>query len=215
METVEKYGKQNTALENYLMLLNTEPKENQIKINSQAKNSKYLSINYIERLLDEHYNGLWQTSNFRWQVIANEIVGSIDLQVYHPILQNWITRTGSASVMILTASGMPAVVENKIKNTLVKDFPHLKSECIKNAAKGLGVAFGRNLNRQDDNEFESLSEKIETFDEKKELLSKAWELVQDDMRYTDKAVAFKKLQKLSIEKLKNYIKLQQNDSTEV
>jgi hypothetical protein len=43
----------------------------------------------------------------------------------------------------------PSDVDAKIKNTLVKDFPHLKAECIKNAAKSLGKYFGRDLNRGD------------------------------------------------------------------
>ena len=62
----------------------------------------------------------------------------------------------------------PATVENKIKNTLVKDFPHLKAECLKNAAKSLGVAFGRNLNRGEEDEYQYLSESLPELNELQE-----------------------------------------------
>jgi hypothetical protein len=148
------------SIENFQKLLNLHPHKSEVKTNDQAKGAKYLSIGTIERLLDENFSGLWSTENFRWEVVCNEIVGSIDLKVFNPAVKTWITRTGSASTMILTVSGKPATVENKIKNTLVKDFPHLKAECIKNAAKTLGVRFGRNLNRNQEDEPAYLSESL-------------------------------------------------------
>jgi hypothetical protein len=61
---------------------------------------------------------------------------------------------GSAAVMMQYKSktnggdGDPMNFSNKITNTLVKDYPHLTSEMIKNASKRLGNVFGRNLNRK-------------------------------------------------------------------
>ena len=63
--------------------------------------------------------------------------------------------------MIQTVRDKEVIIENKIKNTLVKDFPHLKSECIKNAAKSLGVRFGRALNRGKDDEYQYLTSIVE------------------------------------------------------
>jgi hypothetical protein len=40
-------------------------------------------------------------------------------------------------------------ISAKIHNALEMDFPHLKADCIVNAAKSFGVAFGRDLNRKD------------------------------------------------------------------
>lgn len=161
MEEVVKYGaERNAAIERLQMFLNRDPKADTVKVNTLANNSKYLPIAEVERTLDEVYSGLWSAVNFRWQVIANEVVGSIDLEVVNPANGFVIRRTGVASVMIQTAKDKPAVVENKIKNTLVKDFPHLKAECIKNAAKSLGAAFGRNLNR-DSSEYMPLSEQVD------------------------------------------------------
>jgi hypothetical protein len=164
-EEVAIYNKQQQSNEGLQMLLNQEPSKSEIKTNKMANNSQYLSIATVERLLDENYAGIWNTKNFRWQVVANEIIGSIDLEVYHPAAKMWITRTGAASAMIQTQKGQPITVESKYINTLVKDFPHLKAECLKNAAKSLGVRFGRNLNRGQEEEFSYLSENMQSLSE--------------------------------------------------
>jgi len=158
-EDIIPYNENQRHIEQFQKLLNMHPDKKDIRVNKLANNAEYISVSTIERRLDEIYSGLWQTENFRWEVVANEIVGSIDLRVYHP-KAGWMARTGAAATMILTASGQPATVEHKIKNTLMKDFPHLKSECMKNAAKSLGVIFGRNLNRGKDDEFTYLSESL-------------------------------------------------------
>ncbi len=181
-EQMELYNKNTQKqLEKFQMLLNQYPEKDEIQINKQARGAKYLPIAVIERLLDENYSGLWQTTNFRWQVVANEIIGSIDLQVYHPTERIWITRTGSASAMIQTEKGKPIAVESKYPNTLVKDFPHLKTECLKNAAKSLGVRFGRSLNRGEHEEYNYLSDTVADLSDKQK---QAWGLV-DNAAITD------------------------------
>lgn len=145
------------GLEKFAQKLNEQPDNTEVKINKQAKNSKYLPISFIETKLDEIFAGLWQTENFTWQVIANEIVAKIELVTFHPVA-GWIRRTGSAAVMIQYASQQDASgnkipvnitdISKKITNTLVKDFPHLEAECIKSAAKKFGKMFGRDLNRE-------------------------------------------------------------------
>lgn len=123
--------------------LNMPPLKSEIAINAQANNSEYIPIGIVQNKLDELFQGLWKTEKFTTQVYQNEIIGSIELHVFHPVAQCWIVRTGSASVMIQTAKG----TTDKIKNTLVKDYPHLLSECLKSASKTLGASFGRNLNK--------------------------------------------------------------------
>jgi len=159
------YNKEQASNESLQMLLNQEPSKSEVRVNKMANNSQYLSIATVERLLDENYAGIWNTKNFRWQVVANEIIGSIDLEVFQPAAKMWITRTGAASAMIQTRKGEPITVESKHINTLVKDFPHLKAECLKNAAKSLGVRFGRNLNRGQEEEFSYLSENMQSLSE--------------------------------------------------
>jgi len=129
-------------------VLNKSPNVEDIQKNTLANGALYLPISYIETALDEIFFGLWQTENFKYQIVVNEIIGSIDLVVYHPRLKQWIRRTGAASTPIQLKKGSGVTqVDQKIYNTLVKDFPHLKAECIKNAAKSFGKIFGRDLNR--------------------------------------------------------------------
>jgi hypothetical protein len=158
------------SIERFQEFLNKTPENSAIKTNKMADNSKYLPIGYLENTLDEMFAGLWQTENFRWTVVANEVCGALDLCIFHPVAKTWLKRTGSASVMIQMKSvekggtGDITNIADKIKNTLTKDFPHLKAECLKNACKSLGVLFGRNLNR-DEYDFTPLSEQMDGFDE--------------------------------------------------
>lgn len=133
--------------------LQNQPLETEKQTNPWAENAVYIPIETIEAKLDLYFPLSWQTSNFNWQVIANEIVGSLDLTIYNPVLGAWITRTGAGAAQIQQVSkkkggsGDPTAINEKLQSTLTKDFPHLKAECLKNAAKSLGQTFGRDLNR--------------------------------------------------------------------
>lgn len=141
--------KEKMALERFMKALNTPPNDSEVMTNAHAGNTKYLPISYIEMALDEMFFGMWKTENFRFQVMVNEIVGSIDLHVKHPITGEWIVRTGASATMIRQQKGATiSEVDKKIHNALEMDMPHLKTDCISNAAKSLGKMFGRDLNRK-------------------------------------------------------------------
>ena len=136
-------------LQGFTKIANKKPASDHVLTNSMANNSKYIPIGVIEMKLDELFFGLWSIKNFQTEVIVNEIVGNLELEVFHPVAKVWIIRTGAAAVPIQTKSGSGVYdVENKIKNTLVKDYPHLRAECLKNASKTIGKMFGRDLNRK-------------------------------------------------------------------
>lgn len=135
-------------LDEFVSKLSAEPVSGEVKINKFANNAKYMHISAVESKLDYIFHGLWKVTNFEYTVVANEIIGSLQLHVFHPVAGVWIERTGAASTMIQCKSGTSIGIENKIPNTLTKDFPKLKTECIRNAAKSLGRVFGRNLNRE-------------------------------------------------------------------
>lgn len=145
----------------FTALLNRPPLKSEIAINAQAKNSEYIPIGIVQNKLDEMFQGLWKTENFTSQIYQNEIIGSLELHVFHPVNQCWITRIGSASVMIQENKE----TKEKIKNTLVKDYPHLLSECLKSASKTLGASFGRNLNKVVVDEYQSIPTVGVEFDE--------------------------------------------------
>ena len=153
---------QQAALKNFVEnVLNEPPKKEWIKVNKLAKNSLYLPIQVIEDELNRVFYGLWETKNFSYKNFANEMTASIDLVVVHPVTGQTITRTGTAAVIIQqrklkviddqgnVSYETPEVtdISTKIHNTLGKDMGHLKSECIKNAAKSFGRRFGNDLNR--------------------------------------------------------------------
>lgn len=162
-----------TKLNEFTEALSSKPSETEIKINKQANNSSYIPIEVTESKLDYYFNGLWKTTDFKWQVIANELAGSIQLHIFHPVAGVWLERSGGAGVMIqFKKDSEISDINNKIKNTLVKDVGHLKTECIKNAAKSLGRQFGRNLNRDYDDglgELESMSQSIEDLKDTKDI----------------------------------------------
>ena len=149
--TNDFYAKINER-EQWLKNLNSAPEQTQ-------KNNGFdtIPISVLETMLDEVYLGAWQTSNFRTQVIANEIVGTIDLQVFDPQLKVWLNRSGSAAAMIRQHKDSAITdIGAKLKNGLMMDYPKLESMCLKAACKRLGAKFGRNLNRKFEDEYETL-----------------------------------------------------------
>jgi len=149
-------------LEKFQKMLNSKPKSSDIKINKLARDSKFIPIGIIEKTLDEIFSGLWKAKNFKYIIVVNELVGDLELSVFHPGIQEWITRPGAAGIPITTKKGTDFTdIKNKQINACVTVIGHLKSECIKNAAKSFGEVFGRNLNREDDySSYTPLSERL-------------------------------------------------------
>lgn len=160
-----------TELEKFQRKLNEEPPKNEIQVNEAAGGSIYLPISFVQMKLDELYYGLWESEITHVQVVANEIIGYGYLEVTHPVTGTKIRRAGAGAVMVQMKSekaggnGRISDVENKIKNTLVKDFPHLKAEIEKSAAKTLGKIFGRDLNRKHVDQYNPYSIEGESSDE--------------------------------------------------
>lgn len=162
------------ALQKFAAALNREPAENELGRTPDGK-AKTLPISFVEMTLDEYFFGLWETKGFQWTVIANEVVGSIELTITHPISGEKLTRSGAAAIQIMVNAGTNALdVNNKKSNALDMGFPKLKAECVKNAAQSLGKLFGRDLNRKQADVFKPILKP-----EKKELspLSPEWEAV--------------------------------------
>jgi len=180
-------------------ILSVAPEQRNIRLNKAAKNAKYIPISVVENQLDEIFIGAWEEKEFHYQVVANEIIGSLQLRFFHPILNIWLERTGCASVQIQMKSkdnggdGDITNVRNKITNTLEKDFPHLKAECVKNAARSIGKVFGRDLNRDIEDDYQPLSDTLELANDIKDKLSNCssfdeirtfWELLSKEQQET-------------------------------
>lgn len=121
----------------------------------------YLPIEITEAKLNHYFHGLWETTDFHYSVIVNEVVGHLTLGFFHPVAGVWLRRIGTGGVMIQQKAqyeddgrgGRRKVeqdlmdINRKVANSLEKDMGHLKSDCIKNAAKSIGALFGANLGR--------------------------------------------------------------------
>jgi len=154
------------TLEGFNKMLNEEPDPSEVQVNKFAANSKYLPISFVQNLLDEFFVGLWETKNFTSQVVANEIIGSVTLRYFHPFAKAWIERTGSAAVMIQQSKDADITdIGAKIKNTLGKDYPHLLASCTASAARSIGKAFGRDLNRKFEDSYNPMYSDIASAEE--------------------------------------------------
>jgi hypothetical protein len=141
-------------IQNFQTLLHKEPKAEEIQTNKQANNSRYIPISHLEMKLDEMFFGIWSTKNFQSKTVVNEEVGSIELWYFHPTAKTWLCRIGAGAVMIMQRKDSDITdVGAKIKNTMTKDFPHLKAECFRNACLSLGKSFGRDLNREFEDQY--------------------------------------------------------------
>lgn len=134
------------ALEDFNRLLNKPVPAKHQNIHQGAT---YVPVGYMETTLDSLYFGLWQTKNITVDVKTNEIVATLELGVFHPVLKQWIWRAGTGSVPIQQRSGsqISSMVDTKIKNAIQKNAPAAKAFAFKNAAQSLGTVFGRDLNR--------------------------------------------------------------------
>lgn len=168
------------------------------------KEVKYLPISYLEMMLDEFYFGLWETTNFTWSQIGNEITGKLELKVFHPVAKVWITRTGISAIQIMVDSypgkkpdkkDYKATQEyNKARNAWALDlqnkkpsalsngtFSALKAFCFKNACISLGSRWGRDVNREFVDQFKPWIKDIEkTVVEYRQKVEKALDMYQDD-----------------------------------
>jgi hypothetical protein len=160
-------------LDNFTSRLSKIPDHKELQKTPDGK-AFYLPIDFIETSLDELFFGLWETKNFEWKAIANEITASITLRVFHPTAKVWIERIGAASIAVMVdalpknpdgsekLSGQEKNrwyldLANKKPSALDMGLPKLKTDCVKNAALSLGNIFGRNINRKHIDNFKPLS----------------------------------------------------------
>jgi len=203
-EQLNKFIRQ---LQDFQGICNTQVEADKLEDLPKAKGApagvKYLPISFMEMTLDEIYFGMWETVNFQWKQIGNEIAGSLDLRVFHPVAKQWLTRTGAGAAVIMTDAfteeypknaSQQEIAEYKVRKNkwaLNLDnkkagalqnggFAAFKADCFKNACLSLGKYFGRDVNRKHFDNYNPLVPDLEDVKEKlmKEL-SDLVALVQD------------------------------------
>lgn len=148
-EEFSEVEKRRIALQHFQEKLNREPDPREFQDTPDGK-ARTLPISFVEMTLDEIFLGQWDTVDFKYQQVFNEVIGSLMLSVVHPVTGGQICRTGAASVVITQDANSTIADFNttKKKNALDMSFPKLKAECVKNAAQSLGKVFGRDINRK-------------------------------------------------------------------
>ena len=147
------YNKETSSKEDRIKNLNLEPRGV-----ASLEQWEYLPISAVESLLDSFFDA-WSTRSFDAERFGNDLVGSIILELTFEGETRQLTGTGG--VLIPTIEIPENVVCTDIsKNKHLNDPTNakagetgkalsiVKALCIKNAAKGIGKIFGRDLNRE-------------------------------------------------------------------
>lgn len=135
------------TLQNYKELLNKNPSSKWVRTNPYSNNAKYLPIRIVEELLNEIFP-FWQAKQIgEPKILANSVVVSVELWVFNPIINEWLTYPGIGAVPIELQSGSDPTDFSKINaKSLHKNAPAALSFAINNAAKKIGRLFGSHLN---------------------------------------------------------------------
>lgn len=127
--------------------LSTPPHADVIK---EENGVKYIPIGFIENMLTQLFT-LWRVELLDYKVVFNSLAVSIRLHYYHPNENQWLYQDGIGAVDVQVEKGCSPADLSKIKHGAIqKGLPAAMNYAVKNAAKRLGVLFGRDLNRKID-----------------------------------------------------------------
>lgn len=149
-------------IEDFTKRLNEAPPKEGIEKTPDGK-AETLTISHVEGKLDEIYLRQWGYEKCDFSVIANELCCDVIVWVLDPSTGIKITRAGTAAIAIMVDAAPPEIkadnrlrnqwalsLDNKKPNALKMNRPAVKSLALKNAVQSLGVIFGRNLNRKNE-----------------------------------------------------------------
>jgi hypothetical protein len=202
--------------ENALMvLLNQDPPAVWLKTHPTVKIKNpdntfsphlYLPINRVEYLLTRIF-GKWQVEIKSIQLIANSVLVSVKVHVTNPItkLSEWQEGVGASPIQ--TDAGKGAMDWNYAKSHGVQiAAPIAESYAIKDAAEKWGKIFGKDLNRKDVINYDSLLKSSEvTIDHIMPLYhEKLKSLSADDKKFAERIINAQ--EKASYTKLYNKLK---------
>lgn len=140
-------------------LIKKNPSKSWVKVNPYSQNAKYLPIRIVEELLSEIFP-FWQVKQQgEPKILGNSVVISVDLQVYNPLLNQWMSYAGVGAVPIelekpkynkegqqIGGSRNNIDFEYINSKAMHKNVPSALSFAVNNAAKKIGRLFGSHLN---------------------------------------------------------------------
>ena len=126
----------NQKLHQFITDLNADPNPEHIRKNDDG--SLYVPISIVQNLLDEIFLGQWSFKMTSSTFGRKWARGSGIMEVIHPISGQKISRGGDAGIILV--------------NNLRTDSPRLEAMVLLSCAKKYGRVFGRDLNRNKDDE---------------------------------------------------------------
>lgn len=146
----------------FQVLLNSNPPKSFIKVNDNAKNSEYIPIDKTEYLLTALFIN-WRVEVINYNLIANSIAVHVRLFYKSPITGEELSQDGLGAWPIQTKAGCSPVDFNSITHAAIQmALPSAKSLAIKDASDHIGRIFGKDLNRKDLINYETLNNRFET-----------------------------------------------------
>jgi len=130
-------------------LVNADPKQEWVKVNKYANNSKYIPIGIVETLLQKIFKQ-YRVEVIREGVMFNSVYVTVRLHYLSLLTNEWAYHDGVGAVQLQTKQGSsPAELQNINNNAVMMALPMAKSYAVKDAAEHIGKLFGRDLNRKD------------------------------------------------------------------
>lgn len=149
-------------IEQFTKRLNEAPPQEGIEKTPDGK-AETLTISHVEGKLDEIFMRQWGYDKCEFSVVANELCCDVIIWVLDPSTGVKITRAGTAAIAIMVDRAPENLkgqernrwalsLDNKKPNALKMNRPAVKALAMKNAVQSLGVVFGRNLNRKNEDQ---------------------------------------------------------------
>ena len=149
-------------LHEFKSLLNRPPSKRWVCVNHYSNGAKYLPIRIVEELLTEIFP-FWQVEQVGDpKILANSIVISVQLKVFNPLINQWLSYAGVGAVPIelekpkysedgQQTGGARNNIDFEFINSkaLHKNVPAALSFAVNNAAKKIGRLFGSHLNSKE------------------------------------------------------------------
>ena len=146
-------------INDFKALIDKRPSASWVKFNQYSQNAAYLPIRIVEELLSEIFP-FWEVQQVgEPKILANSIVISVQLKVFQPLLNGWLSYAGVGAVPIeldrpkfnkegVQISGARNNIDFEFINSkaMHKNVPAALSFAISNAAKKIGKIFGSSLN---------------------------------------------------------------------
>lgn len=134
-------------LVSYQELVSSDPRSSWVKTNPFSNNARYLPIRIVEELLSGIFP-FWQVKQQgEPKILGNSIVISVQLEVFNPLIGQWMTYAGVGAVPIEVEKNAHPTDWTQLKpKALHKNVPAALSFAVSNAAKKIGRIFGSHLN---------------------------------------------------------------------